>query len=169
MNTLSSISQRNQNGYILITTLVLMIMLTAMALTQISMNSSQTRVATNATDLEQSFEKTEGAMNEAINRILNSTYTTANFLQNNNGLYVFNTTDTTPLWKTIDWSSSAAVIKSFQGASGNQASYIIEQLPSVIQPGQNMKTPTYVYRITARTVGASGNTAIMLQTTMESQ
>ncbi len=69
------------------TTLVLMIMLTALAVTQVSLNSSQTRVAANATDSEISFEKAEGASNEAVNKIINHSYSSENFINNNNGLY----------------------------------------------------------------------------------
>ncbi|KTD35374.1 Tfp pilus assembly protein PilX [Legionella moravica] len=168
MNTLSSLTQLKQKGYILITTLVLMSMLTMMALTQSSHNTSQTRVATNATDSEISFEKTEGALNEAVNKLLNSTYTPQSFLNNTNGLYVFDSS-AAPIWKTVNWSSSAAVINSFQGSSGTQSSYIIEQLPSVIQPGQNMKSPTRIYRITARSVGANGTSSVLIQSTIQIQ
>lgn len=69
----------------------------------------------------------------------------------------------------MNWSSSSSVISSFQGYSNSQAGYIIEQLPSIIQPGQNIKSPTYVYRITARSLGASGNTSVMLQSTVQIQ
>ena len=168
MNNVPQIAQSKQSGYVLLTTLILMLMLTVLALTQVSMNSSQTRVATNATDTEITFEKTEGAMNQAINNLNNGTYLPSNFLNNNNGLYV---TDPTapPLWTTINWSSPAAVINSFQGSSGPQASYFIEQLPSVILPGQSMKSTTNFYRITARAVGATGNSAVILQTTLQIQ
>lgn len=168
MNNLSSIAQFNQQGYILLTTLVLMIMISVMAITQVSSNTSQTRVATNATDTEITFEKTEGALNEALNQVINSTYTTESFLRNTNGLYLFDHT-AAPLWKTVNWSSTAAVIPSFQGSSGSQASYIIEQLPSVVQPGQNMSKPTRVFRATARSVGANGNSSIMIQSTVQIQ
>ncbi|CAM3004653.1 pilus assembly protein PilX [Legionella worsleiensis] len=168
MNTLSSLNQLKQQGYILITTLVLMSMLTVMALTQSSHNTTQTRVATNATDFEISFEKTEGALNEAVNKVLNGTYTTQNFLANTNGLYVFDPA-IAPIWQTVNWGSSSSVIHSFQGSSGTQSSYVIEQLPSVVQPGQNMKSPTYVYRITARSVGANGTSSVLIQSTIQLQ
>lgn len=168
MNILSCVHQSKQKGYVLITTLVLMIMLTVMALTQVSMNSTQTRVAANATDSEISFEKTEGALNEAVNSIINGTYNPDSFLRNNNGLYLFDDS-IAPLWKTLDWSNSNAVINSFQGQSGSNASYILEKLPSVIVPGQNMKTPANVYRITSRSTGANGNTSVLIQSTIQIQ
>lgn len=159
---------RHEQGYILLLTMVLLIMLTVLALTDVSLNTTQTRIAANATDSEISLEKTEGALNDAINNLLNGTYNTNDFLKNSNGLYLLNP-DNPPLWTTVNWSSTTSVISSFQGYSNTQASYIIEQLPSVIQPGQNMKTPTYVYRITARALGANGNTAVMLQSTVQIQ
>lgn len=167
MNQLSSISQSRQQGYVLLTTLILMIMLTMLALTQVSLNTTQTRVATNVTDTEITFEKTEGAVNEAINSINNGTYIAASFLNNSNGLYLYNQ-NSSPLWKTVNW-SSGAVINSFQGKSGNQASYFIEKLPSVCQPGQNCKTPTNIYRITGRGLGANGNSSVLIQTTVQTQ
>jgi type IV pilus assembly protein PilX len=167
MINLSSISQAKQEGYILLTTIVLMIMLTVLALTQVSLNTSQTRVAANFNDTEVSFEKTEGALNEAINKLISSAYTSASFLTNSNGLYLLDQSSAAK-WTTVNWASSG-VISSFNGGTGTQARYIIEQLPSIIQPGQNMKTPTHVYRVTARAVGASGNSSVMLQSTLQIQ
>ncbi|WP_298623632.1 pilus assembly protein PilX [uncultured Legionella sp.] len=163
---MSTLSSQKQKGYILITTLVLMSLLTVMALTQASHNTTQTRLATNAVDSEISFEKTEGALNEAVNKIFNATYTPQSFLNDTNGLYIFDATKA-PVWNTVNWSSSSAVINSFQGNSGEQSSYIIEQLPSVIQPGQNMKSPTRVYRITAHSTNAGGNSSVLIQSTIQ--
>jgi type IV pilus assembly protein PilX len=168
MNRLIHSQKAKNQGYVLITSLILMVMLTVMALTQVSMNSSQTRVAANASDAEVSFEKTEGAINEAINSIINGSYNQESFMRNNNGFYLFDDS-TAPLWKTIDWSNSSAVISSFQGGSGSSANYILEKLPSVIIPGQNMKVPANVYRITARSTGANGNSSVLIQSTIQIQ
>ena len=167
MNQLYSISQSRQQGYVLLTTLILMIMLTMLALTQVSLNTTQTRVATNVTDTEITFEKTEGAVNEAINNLNNGTYISASFLNNSNGLYLYNQ-NSAPLWKNVNW-SSGSVISSFQGKAGTQASYFIEKLPSVCQPGQNCKIPTNIYRITGRGLGANGNSSVVIQTTVQTQ
>lgn len=164
-----SIPQKNrQKGFILITTLVLMVMLTVLALIQVSNNSTQTRMATNSTDTEISFEKTEGALNEAVNKMIGNSYSSISFIRDANGLYVFNP-DNPPIWGTVDWNSGTDVITSFGGSSGLTASYIIEQLPSVVQPGQNMKSSTRIYRITGRTVSGSGNFSTLLQSTLQIQ
>lgn len=156
-----------QKGFILMTTLILMIMLTVLAVSQVSQNSTQTRLAANATDSEISFEKSEGALNEAINKILNHSYSSKNFLNNDNGLYIFNNNEA-PIWTTVNWDSNA-VVNSFQGSTSTRARYVIEQLPSVVQPGQSMKSATKVFRITSRSVGANGNTSVRLQSTIQTQ
>jgi type IV pilus assembly protein PilX len=158
---------KKQPGFILITTLVLLGMLTILGVSQVSINSTQTKVAANTTDSEISFEKTEGAMNEAIRTMINRTYSNDSFLKNSNGLYLFKQ-DTAPAWKTVDW-GSGAVITGFNGLSGSQAKYIIEQLPSVVKPGQNMKTTTRIYRITARALGQNGSSSVLLQSTIQIQ
>ena len=157
---------RSQHGFALITTMVLLIMLSILALSQTSTNKTQTQMAANATSSIISFEKTEGALNAATTKMLTNPYSAAQFQQNNNGLYVFDPT-ATPVWQTVNWSSSA-VISSFGGLSGTQAAYIIEQLPSVVQPGNNMKKTTYVYRITSQAVGQN-NSSVLLQSTVQIQ
>lgn len=168
MMNLTALTQAKQKGFVLIITLVLIIILTILALTQISLNNTQTRIAANATDNEISFEKSEGAVNEAANLLLNGTYNPSNFASNGNGLYLLNA-NSSPLWNTVNWNSGTAVKNSFQGASGSQATYIIEKLPSVIQAGQNMKSPIYVYRVTGRSATASGNSSVLVQSTLKVQ
>ncbi len=155
-------------GSVLIITLLLMLMLTVMAITQITFNHTQTHIATNSADAQVAFQTAEGALNEATNRVLSGTYAPTEFLSNTNGLYLSNPANP-PLWTTLDWNSNNAVIKSFQGKSYAQGAYIIEQLPSVIRPGQNINNPAHVYRITARAVGASGNSLVILQSTEQIQ
>jgi len=159
--------RQKQQGFILITTLFLLLMLTVLAVSQTASNTSQTQIATNATDSEISFEKAEGALNEAINRMLQNNYSIDLFANNSNGLYVFDSTKS-PLWETVNWEGTG-VIRSFSGMSGLQANYIIEQLPSVVQPGQSMRTLTRMYRITGRAVGQNGVSSVLLQSTIQLQ
>ena len=160
--------QKADKGFILITTLVLLLMLTVLGMAQISINSTQTQIATNSSDTETSFEKTEGAINEANTRMFANTYTSSNFNSNNNGLYIFDPTQTAT-WQTVNWDATGSVIQSFSGLNGSKASYVIEQLPSVVQTGQNMKSVTRIYRITGRAVGQTGNSSVLLQSTIQIQ
>lgn len=156
-----------QRGYILLMTLVMMVMLTGLAVTQVSSNSNLARLAGNATDSEISFAKAEGALSEASTQLIKGAYSPAKFANNGSGLYVYNPA-TSSLWKTVNWNSSA-VISSFSGNTTTNASYIIEQLPSAIKPGQNMKRPTRIYRVTAQAARANGNSAVLLQSTVTIQ
>lgn len=156
-----------QKGSVLIITFILLLMISIMAVTQMSLNSTQTHVATNTADAQVAFETAEGALSDATNNLFSNTYTTANFLSNANGLYLFDPT-IEPRWTTVDWSSNA-VITSFQGHSSAASAYIIEQLPSSSPSGQDMNRPSYVFRITARAVGASGNGVVLLQSTVQMQ
>lgn len=160
--------QRAQHGSVLILALILLIMLTVMAVTEMSINTVQTRVAANTTDQQIAFHTAEGALNEATNNLLSGQYSLTDFINNTNGLYLANPANA-PLWTTIDWNSSSSVIKSFQGNSIAQSAYIIEQLPSIIVGGQGMNSPANVFRITARGVGASNNAVVILQSTVQIQ
>lgn len=156
------------HGSVLILSLMLLVMLTLMAVTQVSFNSIQTHIATNSADLNVAFQTAEGALNEATNQLVAGTIATTGFLSNTNGLYLANATNP-PLFSSIDWTNPNAVIFGFQGGSSTQAAYLIEQLPSVVRPGQNMMTAAQVFRITARAVGASGQSPVMLQSTEQLQ
>ena len=157
-----------QQGSVLIITLLLMLMLTIIAVAQVTFNSTQTHIASNTADEQVAFQTAEGALNEATNNLLAGNFPAASFLSNIKGLYLFNQNNA-PVWTTVDWTDANAVIMSFQGNSKAQAAYMIEQLPSVVLPGQNSNLPTQVYRITAQAVGASTNSSVILQNTVEIQ
>lgn len=164
MKTISSSHQ----GYVLLITLVFLVVLTVLSLASVSLNTTQSRIAANATDSEIAFEKAEGALNQATNLLLNGTYPVSNFAQNANGFYTLDP-NVLSQWAGTTWPSSSSVVSSFQGNTGNAASYLIERLPSVLRPGQNMQMPTFIYRITARAPGGTNNTAVILQTTVQFQ
>lgn len=161
-----SFERSPQRGSSLIITMVLLIVLTVIAIRETSFNSTLTRIATNSSDALVAMSTTEGALNYATNSVINGNYSIANFIGNANGLYLFNPANT-PIWRTINWSSTGSVIQSYQGDSSVTASYIIEQLPSITAPGQSTKRPTSVYRITVRGVGTSGTAPIILQSIVQ--
>jgi type IV pilus assembly protein PilX len=166
MKTLSF--QFNQQGSVLILTLLLLVMLTVVAVTQVNFNRTQTHIATNTADSQVAFQTAEGALNEATNNLIAGNFTTTSFLSNANGLYYFNQNNA-PMWANVDWTSSNAIILSFKGQSSARGAYMIEQLPSVILPGQNANSPAQVFRITAHGAGASGSSPITLQSTLQLQ
>jgi type IV pilus assembly protein PilX len=158
---------------VLITTAVLLVVLTILALAAVSMISTQTRVATNSADVQVAYQAAEGGLTTAQNQLIAGTIPAANFLANAGGYYIFDTTGARPpVWTdAATWGDAGKVVQGFLngGSSGPAYAYVIEQLPPVIRPGQAMNKPTQVYRITARATGLSGNAPVVLQSTLQLQ
>jgi type IV pilus assembly protein PilX len=161
-------SSPRQKGFVLITVLLLVLMLTVLAIAIVSLNTGQTRIATNSENSAVAFQTAEGALNQGVAAAVAGTFSSAPFSGNTGGYYTYVPT-AAPIWTTINWSSSSAVITAFQGNSSAAAAYIVEKMPSVIKPGQDYHTPTLVYRITARGVGQSSNAVTILQTVVTFQ
>ena len=159
------------SGFVLLTALILVLILTILALAGVALNSTQTRVAANSASQDVAFQAAEGALNQAQTNLLNGHYAQSGFSANTNGLYMFNQS-AAPIWTTVNWSSSSGAIpvSNWTGlASGVKAFYIIEQLPPVAIPGQSFKTPAKVYRITAYATQASGGSPVILQSLVQIQ
>lgn len=161
----------SQRGVVLLTTIIMLVLLTILALAAMSMNSTQTRVATNSADNLVAYQTAEAALNQAETALVSGSYT--GFGLNTQGQYTFSP-GSTPLWaanlsNTSWWQSATNAIQGFQGGSNQAAAFVIELLPPVIKPGQGMNTLVNVYRITARAVGASGQSPVVLQSTMQVQ
>lgn len=159
--------KNKQVGFILITALIFLLVITILAVSLVNLNSTQTRMATNVTDTAIAFQSAEGALMNATDLLLNGTYSATQFVANGNGFYNVNVQNT-PLWMTINW-ASGAVISGFKGGSAANSALFIEKMPSVILPGQNMKTPTQIYRVTVRGTGGSSNAIVLLQGTLLTQ
>lgn len=163
---------RSESGSVLIVTILLLLALTIIGLSTVSLNSTQTRIATNSADQQVAFQTAEGALNQAQQAILagveNNTITVASFQESSpssTGLYVTKQ-DNAPLWTTVDWSASSAV-QSFTGKSAQPSAYIVELLPPFHLKGTSQSQRTLALRISARAVGASGNSPVILQTVFQ--
>ena len=155
-------SRSSQRASVLITTMILLIMLMGLGLAMISLNTTQTRIATNSADAQGAHQTAEGALNQAASNLQAGNYSLADFIANTNGLYTFDSASA-PVWTTVAWSNASGAIQCTACGASTQAAYIIEYLPAVIVPGSGPKQP---YRITARAVGISGKSPVMLQATV---
>lgn len=164
----ANVLRLSEQGSVLIITLLLMLMLTIMAVAQVSYNSTQTHITSNTADEQIAFQTAEGALNEATNNLLAGNFQASGFLANTKGLYLFNPNNA-PVWTSVNWTDTNAVIMSFQGNSNAQAAYLIEQLPAVVRPGQNAHFTAQVYRVTAHAIGATTNSSVILQNTIQLQ
>ncbi len=160
-------------GFVLLTALVMLLVLTLAALVAIVYQANQARVAGNTANAQISFETAEGALRIAEGAMLSGQYVNVPFtVAGNNGLYLFDPAST-PVWAASStWSSSGTTMASpYQGLSSAAPQVVIEQLPSVAMPGQSIASvqygggvqPSRVYRITARAVGANGKAPSMVQ------
>lgn len=152
----------SQRASVLITTMILLTMLTVLSLTMISLNTTQTRIATNSADAQEAYQTAEGALNQAAGNLQAGDYVLADFIANTNGLYTFDSA-AAPLWTTVAWNNASGAIQCTVCGASSAAAYIIEYLPAVSIPGSG---PAHPYRITARAVGISGKSPVVLQATV---
>lgn len=164
MNGYNALRQRQQ-GVILLMTLIFLFAMTVLAFTTVRLNTAVTRISTNHVNNEISFQTTEGANNQIAQNIIKGQYLNNNFVNNTGGFYLLNTSSA-PLWSNISW-KGGNVQTGFQGSADAPASFFIEQLPSVIKPGQNMNRTINIYRITTRATNSANNTASIMQTTVQ--
>lgn len=162
MSRLHFSSRSSQRASVLITTMILLIMLTVLALSLISLNITQTRIATNSADAQEAYQTAEGALNQASGNLQAGNYSLPAFIANTNGLYTLNSA-AAPIWTTVAWSSATGAIQCTACGASSNAAYIIEYLPAVNVPGYG---PKRAYRITARALGISGKSPVMLQSTV---
>lgn len=161
-----------QRGFVLLTALVMLLVLTLIALVAMSFEANQARVAGNTANAQIAFETAEGALRVAEGNLLSSTYAANQFVVGGtNGLYLFNPVSA-PIWSQAStWAGTNVIVSGFTGQSATAALVVIEQLPSVSLPGQNLASiqygggspPARVYRITARAVGFNGKAPVMVQ------
>lgn len=170
INPQARIPLRSEQGSVLLISIILILALIIVTLGMFNLGSTQTKIATNSADSQIAFQTAEGALAQAEANILAGNFTTSSFAAGQAGLYIFNPANA-PLWTTVDWSSSGAVMSSFTGNSRTASAVIIEFLPPYIVPGQsqNSQRQTFAYRITARAVGASGGSPVVLQSTVQVQ
>lgn len=156
------ISINGKRGSALIVTLILLMILTMMAVVEVSSHTAETRIVANTANNFIALQTAVGALNDAATQLKNATPTKDKFSMNANGYYLLNPNNP-PIWTTVNWQSTSDVISGYQGQSIAPAAYVIEMLPSVVMPGGSMKSPTEIYRITVRAVGGTSNTVVMLQ------
>jgi type IV pilus assembly protein PilX len=155
-------SRASQRASVLITTMILLMMLTVLGLAMISLNTTQTRMATNSADAQAAYQSAEGALNQAAANVQAGNYPPDYYIANTNGLYAFNPANA-PLWTTVAWTSASGAIQCTACGASPNAAYIIEALPAVNVQGLGLQR---VYRVTARAVGISGNSPVLLQATV---
>ena len=162
---------RSQRGFVLLTALVMLLVLTLIALVAMTFESNQARVAGNTANAQIAYETADGALRVAEGNLLAGLYQAGT-----SGVYQF-VNVTSPLWlpSSTTWTTSGGYIDSgFAGGSSQDARIIVEQLPSVSANGGCMSSacasgyggsgpPQRVYRISSYAVGANGKSVVVVQ------
>lgn len=148
--------------------MIVMVLLTLLGLTAMGTSLLEERMAANARDRIRALQAAEAAL-----RFCESAVTPTAIFNNSNGLYQPAAAGSAPRWETVDWDSAAAV-RIYTGSLplvASQPRCIAEDLGVVVKESLRVgvaTAPSYgYYRVTARGLGASNRTVVMLQTTLK--
>lgn len=168
-----------QEGMALIISLVLLTILTIGVMATARSISVSTRLATNVQTQNIAIQTADGTAKNAQGLIAQGAIAPTGYSGNANGQYVFNPQNP-PVWAPSPWlatplnwsSATQAKQSSFGTLPAKIGAFVVEQLPPVIQKGENAGSSVYgtsrgqtsVYRVTARAVGPDGNRVATIQT-----
>lgn len=164
-----------QRGAVLIVGLLLLLVLTMLGVTSMRSAMLEERMTGNVQDNVVAFQAAEAGLREG--ELLLQSPVLPDF-NGTNGLYQAGGATQPPRWTTIDWTSSTAV-RSYAGmadAPGSlpkaQARYFIEEMPTVVTPGESLGADVALdeqgfYRVTAKAVGVGGSATAMVQSSFK--
>ena len=170
-------SNRRQRGVALFISLVLLLVLTIIGISAVQITSLEERMARNTHDSVMAFQSAESALREAEVWINANIVSVAGFVPaGNNGLYqsaAFGQQENWLIAATWTGGNSRSAATIVQGVA-EQPRYIVEWIATVERdenPG--MITSSYatlfdrieIFRITARGVGGTANSTVLLQST----
>lgn len=165
-----------QSGSVLIISLILMLVLTILGVSGMKSAVLEEKMAGNMRDSQLAFQAAEATLREAEQYIEDNIVSTASFDTNgNDGLY---DKSQLKLWNNINWNSGdslEATDFTSNTAINSAPRFIIEHLASQQSNVDTLNLDNYgqgtgagrveMFLITARAIGNSGNTVVMLQST----
>jgi type IV pilus assembly protein PilX len=181
-----SMTRHQQSGFSLITILMMMVVLVSLALAGMNSSLVQERMAGNARDRNIALQAAEAALRDAEADIeANLTVASAFVSACTGGLCLppsmtSNSPTSQPLWKTLDWGTTAGKSRAYGSATGATTlpgvsappRYIVELLP-VLPPvsgqsaslGNSDQDAAQAFRISVRATGLRTSTVVILQST----
>ena len=166
-----------QAGVALFVSLVLLLILTIIGVSAVQTTSLEVRMARNDHDALLAFQAAEAALRDGEAVVQSLVSTTAFVPGGTNGLWAIGDFGQTPPWLTAgNWSGAQSqVAQSNVGGVAEQPRYMIEHVASVqrnvnaYQLGDPYAAGSAdrieMFRVTARGVGGSAGTSVMLQST----
>ena len=171
MSTAPKMSKQSprQDGMVLITGLIFMVVLTLIVVASMRTTLLEERMAGNARDTDLAFQAAEAAL-RAGEEVLNSA--SLEEFTSTSPAYLSVDTRMDTYWRdTHDWSADAeAVTGTITGVSAAPR-FVIEELSAIAAAGnESLKGPapwpdSSIFKVTARGVGGNPNTVVFLQST----
>ncbi|WP_305072809.1 pilus assembly PilX family protein [Propionivibrio sp.] len=170
-------SQSRQRGITLITSLLMLVMITILALSVMNTSVFEERMAGNTRDRALAFEAAEYALREAQQFLAGAVLPEFTSTGGTSGAY-FKGLDTSPsgqleelYWRdTHDWTTKSITTAESNAVLSGQAQprYVIEEYQTVSCAAGSVKwpppPPRTIYKITARGQGRTTEAVVILQT-----
>jgi type IV pilus assembly protein PilX len=164
--------RKNQNGAVLIVSLLILILLTLLGLTAIQAGTVQERIVGNTRNLDLAFQAAEAALREAEDRLDNPSVPLTN--GSVTGWYHWSLAPA-PAWRApATWDSAGNIDYTLGSDAGwnvaRAPEFAIEELPPMPDTGGSLDgsapvSEDVMYRIHARGFGGNENTFVILQAT----
>jgi type IV pilus assembly protein PilX len=167
-----------QKGVALFISLVLLLVLTIVGVSAVQTTSLEERMARNARDRMLAFQAAEAALSDAEVELRGMTTTNA-FGDGSNGLWSAPELGADENWRNpAIWTDNRSIIAptTLDGVSEDEPSrYMIEHLATVVRSDESFvlsdpyagggAATIEIFRVTARGVGGSANSRVLLQST----
>jgi type IV pilus assembly protein PilX len=169
-----------QQGAVLVTSMIILLILTMLALSSVQNTSMQEIMSRNERDRDLAFHSAETGLRESDAFITSLTALTQFQVANNNGFY--DSVNNAPIdFSTFDWLVAANNDRGFievvtpDARTPLSARYVIEWVRTVVSDEDRLNIDsigqdtgsgtTQMFRTTSMGLGASGNARILLQST----
>ena len=174
MQPTSFTAPRKQLGVALFISLVLLLVLTIIGVSAVQSTSLEVRMSRNEHDTLLAFQSAESALRDAEQQL--NTITSIAPFNGSSGLYRVADMGSAENWDVAGtWSGSSSVVASAVHGTAEPARYIIEYLGPVVREenayeqnspyGSGQVDRIEMFRITARGIGGTTNSQVLLQST----
>lgn len=155
MKPVRSAPLSSQRGVTLIVALIFLAILMLLGVTVAQTTSMEERMAGNTRDRDLALQSAEAALEDAQTDLLG--YLANPFDGSTPGLVAFDSANAndSAYWNAYDWAGASQEASVDLDLVAEQPKYVIEKLPDV--------ATTKRFRVTARGVGSSTNTVVILQ------
>ncbi|WP_446811838.1 pilus assembly PilX family protein [Methylomonas sp. 2BW1-5-20] len=156
---------KTQSGVVLIVALVMLLLLTVIGVAGSNVTGLEEKMAGNMRDRNLAFQAAESALNAGESWLASNTFTctpTSGRFNPRDKDCNSGTAETSEVWDSITWASTDSV--AYTGVLSNLSAnprYIIEDLGCL--PAPAACPGVHNYRVTARAIGGSAETIVMLQ------